>query len=110
MLKTWPLNENNKGIVCSSISCPNKCNGRGICDRSGVILKCICPSGYFGNDCSQPSCPNNSSNNGKCLNGTYLCNDDFGGSDCSFKLCPNNCNNKGTCLNGVCIAIRTLPE
>lgn len=78
---------------------PNDCNDRGKC----VNGKCVCDSGFTGDDCSENSCPGNCNNRGRCVDGQCVCNDGFTGADCSEKACPNNCSNRGKCVNGKCV-------
>lgn len=73
--------EGYEGKACERSSCPNNCNGRGVCQNvfqmrlsaktkdntftntaygawdSDKIMGCMCDSGYRGADCSQKECP-----------------------------------------------------
>ena len=86
--------------------CPSNCSEKGIC-KDG---KCVCNSGFKGDDCStiNPStCPNDCSGHGECDNSTATCkcDDGYEGDDCSDldKTCPNDCSGHGECDNGRCI-------
>jgi hypothetical protein len=65
---------NHEGIACERTTCPNDCNGRGICYTLKQLASeammtytspwdamkstgCVCDSGYRGPDCSLAECP-----------------------------------------------------
>ncbi|XP_028819746.1 tenascin-like isoform X2 [Denticeps clupeoides] len=91
----------SKGPGCTvhPQTCPDDCNDQGRC----MDGKCVCFSGYTGEDCSISACPDNCSNKGKCVDGQCVCDPGFTGPVCSSKTCPDNCKNRGRCVNGQCV-------
>lgn len=95
-------------------SCPNACNGHGIC---GAQQKCSCHQNWQGPDCSQKTCPftlawadtadgtnqahyyAECGNKGKCDRKTGECDcfEGYEGKGCRRSTCPNGCNGHGTC-------------
>ncbi|KAJ9186625.1 hypothetical protein P3X46_002173 [Hevea brasiliensis] len=84
------------GHDCSRRSCPNNCNGRGMCLSNGV---CKCKKGYTGIDCSTAACDEQCSlHGGVCDNGVceFRCSD-YAGYTCqnsstllsSLSVCRN---------------------
>ncbi|XP_077188628.1 tenascin-N [Paroedura picta] len=75
-----------EGEDCSRATCPENCNGNGIC----VNGACQCYKDYIGDDCSEKRCPNDCSGNGYCDSGECYCEDGFIGLDCSKVIAPWN--------------------
>nr|XP_056700686.1 tenascin-N [Euleptes europaea] len=75
-----------EGEDCSRATCPENCNGNGIC-INGV---CQCYKEFIGDDCSEKRCPNDCSGNGYCDSGECYCEDGFIGLDCSKVIAPWN--------------------
>jgi hypothetical protein len=92
------------GLACEKTSCPNDCNGNGVCqneselaDAAGRVyttpwdalkqLGCVCDVGYRGLDCSYVECPSSADP----LNG-------YGNES------GRDCSGRGICnyFNGVC--------
>ena len=88
--------------------CPARCNGRGVCSRSGRALlrelrpedkapRCLCwrPSGAMqgvgGPSCTggKPSCMNGCRGKGECVGGVCNCQPGFWGLDCSMTTGPD---------------------
>eukprot|EP00743_Colponemidia_sp_Colp-15_P013747 GILK01016079.1.p1 GENE.GILK01016079.1~~GILK01016079.1.p1 ORF type:complete len:773 (-),score=80.13 GILK01016079.1:152-2470(-) len=95
--------------------CPNNCNGHGICQNVDGTPKCMCQSGYGGDDCSSAGgsgggpvsttgCYADCSNRGTCKVETQqcACQNGWGGEICtepgpSPNVCPNQCSGNGFC-------------
>lgn len=103
----------HQGKLCDEpVVCPLNCSNRGICVPGN---KCICISGFGGDDCSQLSgegsihdkvCPGNCSNHGTCVLGSCICDRFYNGADCAARVqprCPAGCSEHGECVNGLCI-------
>jgi syndecan 4 len=91
----------------------------GTCDTSSS--KCICPSGFTGNNCeNDPPIPpggcshdNHCGRYGKCINGKCVCEDGFTGNSCQHppEDPPDDCGcctadyhcNSGSCVDGSCV-------
>ncbi len=61
---------------------PDKCKApRGSCSSDN---KCVCSTGWSGDDCSTPStkCDPSKCKNGECVNGICQCADGYGGMNC----------------------------
>uniref|UniRef100_H2YMB6 Tenascin-R n=1 Tax=Ciona savignyi TaxID=51511 RepID=H2YMB6_CIOSA len=88
------------GEDCSTRSCPNECNGKGICDNGN----CICDITYSGSDCGRRSCVNDCNGHGRCEeeSGRCRCNGNWEGDDCSVRRCPRDCSGHGECVDGRC--------
>lgn len=75
------------------MKCENDCNNKGLCFRG----KCLCETGYTGNDCSQISvqmaaCKNDCNNNGACKMEKCFCYPGYSGKYCEIKhkfSCPS---------------------
>lgn len=105
-------------------SCPNLCNGNGVCDK---YSKCTCASGFQGADCSEKICPFSlawsdmatatdvahapaeCSNRGTCDRGSgeCVCMSGFSGSACERLSCSEDCNGQGVCFSMHDLASRT---
>jgi hypothetical protein len=108
-------------------SCPNLCNGNGVCDK---FSRCTCASGFQGADCSEKRCPFSiawsdmatatdvahasaeCSNRGICdrESGNCACMSGFSGSACERLSCPDDCNGQGICFSIHDLASRTRNE
>lgn len=95
-------------------SCPNNCNGHGICDFS----QCICEPEWYGADCSMQKCPGTvcyadsstkeqfcleCSGRGRCINSECICDPGWTYEDCSAPLCEDNCTSTPFFQRGVCV-------
>lgn len=105
-------------------SCPNRCNGRGVCDK---FSRCSCSDGFQGADCSERICPFNiawtdnavgidkahnlaeCSNRGICerSSGKCTCMPGFTGSACERLDCYRDCSGRGICYTMEDFALRT---
>ena len=97
------------GGGCTLRTCPNNCNGRGAC----VAGKCVCASGFDGDDCLFQECPKSVQNGRQCgghgaCSAAHVCEcmEGYMGAACDEKLCPGggDCFGRGVCntKTGVC--------
>ena len=79
----------------SSGSCPHGCHGHGECTDS----KCVCRTGFTGDDCGIKQCKDNCNSHGRCVDGTCQCDAQHRGQFCELTLCIGQppCNHHGTC-------------
>jgi len=73
---------NNDNLIPECFgTCPNNCNGRGICNNGF----CQCNAPYLAPDCLGTGCPDNcgGSIRGSCINNKCSCNDGFAGVGCT---------------------------
>ncbi len=76
-------------------ACPNDCNKRGGCTTDG---KCMCSSGWTGEDCSVKDCIPSCGMNGKCVDDVCDCEPLYRGSQCEIKTCAvEDCSGRGVC-------------
>jgi hypothetical protein len=94
------------GDYCNTPACPTsektlekQCSGNGKCESG----KCICRSGFVGEDCSEEYCPANCNGKGVCKNWACECFDGYEGVSCNRKSCATGCEKHGACENGTCI-------
>lgn len=114
------------GPTCAIKSCPNQCNGQGVCDYTTGTCSCynaeqlatIFPTdgpeheyGFTGPDCSLLQCFTDcgvATGQGKCNQTTGLCQCAKGfwgpeGTHCNSVLCNDPCSNHGFCVDNHCM-------
>jgi len=76
--------------------CDRRCGGRGECDSLG---RCVCGSGWGGENCSSPVCSPQCMNGGFCSSpGACDCPAGFQGPSCEGGVCTEPCLNRGECV------------
>ena len=89
---------------CSLKSCPDDCNGNGLC-VDGV---CHCADGFSGLSCGAACAGENGlecSGHGACLHGSCYCLPGWSGADCRWQACSYDCSAHGFCHNGTCACV-----
>ena len=94
--------------------CPNKCSNKGLC----VDGRCMCGSGWQGDDCSKMTARSVLAKKVRCAcgphgtcnpDGSCKCFDGFIGKSCDKEECPNRCSADedgvapGACVDGKCV-------
>ncbi|XP_071406074.1 wnt inhibitory factor 1 isoform X2 [Pithys albifrons albifrons] len=82
--------------TCQQANCTTTCLNGGTCFYLG---KCICPSGYEGDQCEISKCHQPCRNGGKCTGRNKCkCSKGYQGDLCSKPVCEPGCGLYGTCV------------
>jgi len=90
------VTETEVASVFFPVSCPDNCNGNGIC----VFSVCQCDIAYMGDSCDELACDNDCGEplaQGRCSNGRCICTSSWTGSNCTQQRCPDDCSANGDC-------------